>query len=73
VIADVVHGGGTEQGIGERMQGYVGIAMSEQSEFVRYVNTADDAFTAFYEAVNVEAVADAKVHSLSTFASEHIA
>lgn len=64
VVADVAEGGGAEKGIGEGVEGHVGIAVAEQAFFVGDFYAAHYEFTAFHEAVHVEAVANSEVHEL---------
>ena len=58
VIADVAQSGGTEQGVADGVDEYVGVAMAEESEGVVDVYAADPQFTVGGEGVDVVSESD---------------
>ena len=54
VRADVAEARGTQQGIANRMQQNVGIAVAQEALLVRDIHPADDALAAFHQFVNVK-------------------
>lgn len=54
MVTDVAKIGGAEHGIAECVDGNIGIAMTQQTEFVRNFYSSEPKFTTFYEAVNVK-------------------
>ena len=54
VRADIAEARGTQQGIANRMQQHVGIAMAQEALLVRDIHPTDNALAAFHQFVNVK-------------------
>ena len=59
VAAYVAEGQGAEEGVGQGMDGHVGVAVAQQATVMGYVYAADHAAAALNEPVYVETAADA--------------
>lgn len=58
--ADVAEGGGSEEGVGEGVKCYVGVAVSEEAEMEWDVYAAEDEWAGSHEAMDVVTGADAE-------------
>ena len=59
MLADIAHGGSAQQRVGNSMEEHVGVAVAEQTFFIRDIHAAEDEFAAFNKPVRIIAVADA--------------
>ena len=67
MIAYVTQRGSTEQCVTQSMKSDIGIAVSEQSESMRYLYAAEPQVTALDEAVDIKSVAYAKIRYIHDY------
>ncbi len=58
MLSYIAHGGGPEQGVAEGMQGHIGVAVTQESALVGYLNATYYTLAPLGEAVHVKAVSD---------------
>ena len=63
MVADVAQRERAEDGVAQRVDGHVAVAVGDQAARMRHLDAAEHDVVAVAEAVDVEAVADAELHS----------
>ena len=58
MLTDIAVGEGAKDGVGDRVEGDIGIRMADQAVVMRYFNAAQDDMVAGAESMHIEALPD---------------